>query len=119
MRVVFNPTRSYLSALMSRKLGGDPFQGLAINLSIPFARPFTPSEITQLDRYDIPYYFRILGEDGMFYWPDPANGNKIQEKGFSGIKVITPFWSILADSVGACSCRHCMANCSARSIRLS
>jgi hypothetical protein len=95
MRVVFNPSKSYLTALLSRKLGGIPLQGLAVNPNIPFPPPFTPSEIQQLDRYDIPYYFTILGADGSCYWAGPGNRNEIQERTFQVVKSDTPFWAIL------------------------
>ncbi|HSE42705.1 MAG TPA: lanthionine synthetase LanC family protein [Acidobacteriota bacterium] len=95
MRVVFNPTRSYVGVLLNRKVGGTPLRGIAVNPSIPFARPFTLSEIEQLDRCDIPYYFRILGEDGSFYWSQPGDLKMMQERSFPDIKFVTPFWSVL------------------------
>lgn len=93
MRVVFNPTRSYVAALLDRKLGGIPLTGIALNPALPFARPFVPSEITQLNRLDVPYYFRILGEDEFIYWSDA--GKKILERNYPSIKTVTPFWSVI------------------------
>ncbi len=93
LRVVFNPTRNYVAALLDRKVGGIPLTGIALNPTLPFARPLVPSEITQLNRLDVPYYFRILGEDGSVYWSD--SGKKIQERSYPSIKTVTPFWSVI------------------------
>jgi hypothetical protein len=95
LRVVLNPTRSYLGALLDRKLGGSPIMGIALNPVLTTARPFAPSEIKQLDRLDIPYYFRVLGEDDAIYWRDKANQNYTQETNFPLIKTVTPFWSVI------------------------
>jgi hypothetical protein len=93
LRVVFNPTRNYVAALLDRKAGGKPLTGIALNPALPFARPLVPSEITQLNRLDVPYYFRILGEDGVVYWNN--SGKKIEERNYPSIKTVTPFWSVV------------------------
>jgi len=93
LRVVLNPTRSYVAALLDRKVGGIPIMGIALNPALPLARPLIPSEITQLNLLDVPYYFRILGEDGVIYWSD--DGKKIQERNYPSIKTVTPFWSVI------------------------
>jgi hypothetical protein len=93
MRVVLNPTRNYVAALLDRKVGGIPITGIALNPALPFARPLVPSETAQLNRLDVPYYFRILGEDAVIYWSD--SGKKIQEHSYPAIKTVTPFWSVI------------------------
>lgn len=93
LRVVLNATRSYIAPLFDRKVGGIPLTGIALNPALLVARPLMASEIAQLNRLDIPYYFRILGEDGPIYWNDA--GNRIQERNLPFIKLVTPFWSVL------------------------
>ena len=95
MRIVLNPTRSYFAALLDRKLGGFPIAGIAMTQSFLLARPLVSSEIKQLDRFDIPYYFRILGEDGNIYWIDQQNRGPVLERSFPEIKTVTPFWSVV------------------------